>query len=506
VEPVRYGPYIVVRKLGEGGMGSVFEVRHETIERRAAIKILRPEYAQTPDAAIRFINEARSVNRVEHPGFIQIYDFVQQPDGVAYIVMEYLGGETVSSRLKKYKAGSYEIGDAVSIGWQIAESLAAVHAKGIIHRDLKPSNVMIIPDPHMPSGERTKVLDFGIAKIADAVSVSNTQSSVVMGTPIYMSPEQCQGAKHVDDRSDVYSLGCMLYEMITGKPPFTAESSAQVLGMHMFRQPPAVSDGRSGIPTVLSELVDRMLLKNRDHRPSMQQVADCLRAIDRSGSSRTLSDQSGTKPSKKRAIKILQYTVYLTSIISFIWIDRTLIRGKRHDSSNEGQCKDARVVGQTQFAAVTPEIHIEHGQPGLVDAGNGRSVTSSDSGSSGEHDQPASAGHAASPLVVVAPSVLRSPTGAAAGSTLNPSASRQGGGLATRRMDRSQKGWRGNGPTTQSSVNPDDLLRPANEPQRLSPKQPFVEAELPLVPSKPGPKPPSPSAMPASLGRIQVVD
>ena len=122
VEPVRYGPYIVVRKLGEGGMGAVFEVRHETIEKRAAIKILRPEYAQTPDAAIRFINEARSVNRVEHPGLIQIYDFVQQEDGTSYIVMEYLGGETVSSRLKKCDAGYYSIRDVIAIGWQIAES------------------------------------------------------------------------------------------------------------------------------------------------------------------------------------------------------------------------------------------------------------------------------------------------------------------------------------------------------------------------------------------------
>ena len=484
-------------------MGSVFEVRHETIERRAAIKILRPEYAQTPDAAIRFINEARSVNRVEHPGFIQIYDFVQQPDGVAYIVMEYLGGETVSSRLKKYDAGYYSIRDVVTIGWQIAESLAAAHAKGIVHRDLKPSNVMIVPDPHMPTGERTKVLDFGLAKIADAVNAANTQSGVVMGTPIYMSPEQCEGAKHVDQRSDVYSLGCMLYEMLTGRPPFIAESVAQILGMHMFRQPTAVGDRRNDIPEALSDLVDRALLKNLDRRPSMRQIADDLRSLGNSGIVRPLSYQSVSRSARNRISKLLQYIVYLTCIILAIWIDRAFLRSKRDDFSKEGHRIDTGVGGRTHSVSVTPLMHVERGQAGQADGGSG---LTSDSGVNGLHEPQASARHEEAPLAVMAPSGLRASTGAAVGAALNPSATRPGGGNATRRRNSGQKGPRGNGPSTASPENLDDLFRPVSDSQGPSAKEPSVEEEPRIPPPKPAPKPPSPSSMPDSPGRVQVVD
>ncbi len=454
-------------------MGAVFEVRHETIEKRAAIKILRPEYAQTPDAAIRFINEARSVNRVEHPGLIQIYDFVQQEDGTSYIVMEYLGGETVSSRLKKCDAGYYSIRDVIAIGWQIAESLAAAHAKGIVHRDLKPSNVMIVPDPHMPTGERTKVLDFGLAKIADAMNVANTRSSVIMGTPLYMSPEQCEGANHVDERSDVYSLGCMLYEMLTGRPPFIGDGSAQILGMHMFRQPIAIADKRNGIPQILSDLVDRALLKNRERRPSMKEVADGLRALDESESPRAINYQSAQGSARKRINRLLRYSAYLISVVLIIWIDRTLLRRTLESSGKRTETVDGGSVQPYRLSVM--------------------------------QEQQASGGRAKS-LPAVTPPGFVSPAGAAVGVEANPVGLPQGSASSSRRRTQGgPKGKRGRGSSAQSSVDLDDLFSSANGQslsKEHSAKESSVEAELPSSPTN------SASAPATTLppGRIQLVD
>jgi serine/threonine protein kinase len=302
---LRFGPYVVVRKLGEGGMGTVFEVVHETIEKRGAIKILRQDSVRTPEIANRFINEARAVNRVEHPGLVQVNDFVRMADGSAYIVMEYLNGETLATRLQ-HSGGTIPIADMIHIGWQLADSLAAAHAKGVIHRDLKPSNVMLVFDPHMPTGERSKILDFGLAKFTDKVDgLFKTRSSVVMGTPIYMSPEQCEGANRVDTRSDVYSLGCMFYEMLCGRPPFIGEGSGQVMGMHMYQEPPKLVDIAPSVPGALAVLVHTMLRKDKGQRPSMREVTSeltCLIPLAPNPTRRAQTPQDGTTPSEIRRL------------------------------------------------------------------------------------------------------------------------------------------------------------------------------------------------------------
>ncbi|MFO0578923.1 MAG: serine/threonine-protein kinase [Polyangia bacterium] len=212
------GPYRVIRKIGAGGMGEVFEARHTTIERRVAIKVLRPTLAQNPELNTRFINEARAVNIVEHPGIVQVFDYGRLPDGTAYIVMEYLHGVTLSGHMG-HSVEHLPIEDVLRFSRQIASVLAAAHAKGIIHRDLKPDNVMLIPDPELddPLRIRLKLLDFGVAKLGSSlasgeVGVAATQNSLVVGTPEYMSPEQCRNSGKVTGKADVYSLGVILFE------------------------------------------------------------------------------------------------------------------------------------------------------------------------------------------------------------------------------------------------------------------------------------------------------
>lgn len=393
-DPDRFGPYTVVRKLGEGGMGSVFEVRHDTIERRAAVKVLRAEYAQAPDASVRFINEARAVSRVEHPGLIQIYDFVRRDDGISYIVMEYLNGETISARLKRAATG-LEVRDVIRLGWQVADCLAAAHSKGIIHRDLKPSNVMIVSDPHMLNSERTKVLDFGLAKVADAANVANTSSSVIMGTPLYMSPEQCDGANRVDERSDVYSLGCMLYEMLSGRPPFIGDGAAQILGMHMFKMPTPISIHCAVAPEALCNIIDAMLEKDKIRRPSMKEVANELKRMDSiwiaaQNNSATLV-QLSTPFKRNRTRKLAKYTIYLLSVVSVVSLDRYLVRrtslSGHKSSSILGQSTSSQSIAQslatpnqttgehTQILGA-PAIQATRGQVGQVGAPAGTSAPS----------------------------------------------------------------------------------------------------------------------------------
>jgi tRNA A-37 threonylcarbamoyl transferase component Bud32 len=272
------GNYRVVRQLGQGGMGTVYEAVHEKIERRAAIKVLRPEISQDRQVAQRFFNEARAVNIVDHPGMVEVFDFGQLDDGTAYIVMELLKGESLAGRLKR--TGASLGADALRLTRQVAAALAAAHAKGIIHRDLKPDNVMIVPDPEAPGGERAKVLDFGIAKVAAAQAASSglgdgvhTATFAVMGTPAYIAPEQCQGARDVTAKADVYALGVMLYEMLGGRRPFESDSAVGLMFSHMNAEPPPLQNLAPTLPEPLIQLVHSMLAKSPDARPTMIEVA-----------------------------------------------------------------------------------------------------------------------------------------------------------------------------------------------------------------------------------------
>ena len=276
------GPYKVVKKLGEGGMGAVFQALNEAIERQVAIKVLHPEFAKVPEFTTRFFNEARAVNRIDHPGVVQIGDFGQLPDGTAYIVMEFLKGESMADKLEK-TGGPLALSAALNYGAQLAETLSIAHAKGIVHRDIKPDNVMIVPDASAPGGERTKLLDFGIAKLTSEANAAGvkTRTSAVMGTPHFMSPEQCKGGKNVDEKSDVYAFGVLLFVMLTGRYPFDGDGVGDIMGKHMFEPPPTVKSVAPEVPEVVSQLVSRLLAKSKDDRPRIDEVQRTMEGLSK---------------------------------------------------------------------------------------------------------------------------------------------------------------------------------------------------------------------------------
>jgi serine/threonine-protein kinase len=231
--------------------------------RRAAIKLLHPMFTARPDIVKRFFNEARAATAISDPGIVQIFDFGTHVDGCAYIAMEMLEGEPLDRRLRR--VGRMPIADALRILRQIASTLGVAHQRGIVHRDLKPENIFLVRDPEVVGGERAKVLDFGIAKLT-ADPGAHTNTSTVMGTPAYMSPEQCRGAGRVDQRSDVYALGCMLFALITGGPPFEADGGGEIIAMHLRERAPAPSARVRGIPRELDLLVVRCLAKDPAQR------------------------------------------------------------------------------------------------------------------------------------------------------------------------------------------------------------------------------------------------
>jgi len=261
----RIGDYTLIDCLGEGGMGTVWRGEHAILGRRAAIKLLHHSFASRADIVTRFFNEARAASAIPDLGIVQIFDFGRDADGTVYIVMELLDGEPLDHRLRRN--GALPLDVSLRLVRQVASSLSAAHTRGIVHRDLKPENIFIVRDPEVVGGERTKLLDFGIAKLSDQVGVK-TQTSAVMGTPTFMSPEQCRGAGHVDQRSDIYSLGCVLFTLLTGRPPFDAEGAGDILAMHLREPPPVPSLYKPDVPRELDELVARCLAKDPTQRYS----------------------------------------------------------------------------------------------------------------------------------------------------------------------------------------------------------------------------------------------
>jgi serine/threonine protein kinase len=258
------GSYRIVKQIGAGGMGAVFLAEHMALGRKAALKVLHSQFSTRAEIVTRFFNEARAATAISDPGIVQIFDFGHHTDGSAYIVMELLEGEPLDRRLTRN--GPLAPTAALRIMRQVASSLGAAHARGIVHRDLKPENIFIVRDAEVPGGERAKILDFGIAKLAGEGIGIKTQTSAMMGTPMYMSPEQCRGAGEVDQRSDIYALGCVLFALVTGRPPFDAEGVGEIIAMHLREAPPIPSSMRASIPPAIDQLVLRCLSKDPEQR------------------------------------------------------------------------------------------------------------------------------------------------------------------------------------------------------------------------------------------------
>ena len=292
------GPYHILAEVSAGGMGTVYRARHKLIGRAAAIKLLHREFCNDPELVQRFFNEAKAATAIKHPGIVEVFDFGHSVDNRAYLVMEFLEGDTLRARIDK--RGALPEGEAIKIARGIASALTAAHGKGIVHRDLKPDNVFLVSDPDVPGGERTKVLDFGIAKLANfqgtgqMPAIAHTSTDRILGTPKYMSPEQARSTGDIDGRADLYSLGCMLYEMIVGKPPFVAVSSTEQLALQMFGEVVPPSQHGKPISPALEKIVLRLLEKEpKDRFPSS---AELVRALDAIGKEPPRSSMSMQTP------------------------------------------------------------------------------------------------------------------------------------------------------------------------------------------------------------------
>src|SRR5215213_3324952 len=248
--------------LGRGGMGTVYRATHLTLDRVVAVKIINPEFAANTEIAQRFAREARLMAKLRHPRAAMIYDSGTLPDGRLFIVMEYVEGKTLADVLKQ--EGRLPFKQAVEIAVNICDVLGEAHSLGIIHRDLKPANIML-------NNQGVFVLDFGIAKMlktdnAESMKLSMTGNGLLVGTPFYMSPEQCLG-NPVEARSDLYSLGALLYEMLAGRPPFDDEVLSAVIIKHAMVEAPRIEELAPDIPPALADVVNRLLAKKPEDRP-----------------------------------------------------------------------------------------------------------------------------------------------------------------------------------------------------------------------------------------------
>jgi serine/threonine protein kinase len=270
------GNYKITAKLGEGGMGVVYLAEHPVIGKKVAMKAIHPELSKNSDVVSRFVTEAKAVNQIGHEHIVDIADFGNTAEGEFYFVMEYLQGESLSDRLRRETR--IDVDAAMSVSAQIADALNASHEQGIIHRDLKPENIFLCNN-RGPGRDFVKVLDFGLAKLTltDQKVSHKTRTGSVMGTPYYMSPEQCEGKIEIDHRADIYSLGVLMFEMLTGKVPFGGDGYGEIIVKHVTMPPPSVRSVVPELPEFLDLILYRALAKDRDQR--FQTMADLEEAL-----------------------------------------------------------------------------------------------------------------------------------------------------------------------------------------------------------------------------------
>jgi tRNA A-37 threonylcarbamoyl transferase component Bud32 len=274
--------YKILRRVGEGGMGIVYEAEHIVIEKHVALKVLREDFGSRPDVVERFRQEAKSASRIGHENIVDISDFGETPSGASYFVMEMLDGEDLADRLAR--EGTIDPARAVSILIQCCRALGAAHQKGIVHRDMKPENIFLIE--RAGTRDFVKIVDFGIAKMSDIETAGApgrklTKTGMIFGTPEYMSPEQAAG-KPLDHRVDVYALGVILFEVLTGRVPFLGDTFMGVLTQHMFDPVPPLREinARVQISPALEAVLFRALAKDPDQRfQSMDELARALTAV-----------------------------------------------------------------------------------------------------------------------------------------------------------------------------------------------------------------------------------
>lgn len=273
------GKYRIDERLSEGGMGTVYRGTHVLMDKTVAIKVLRPTLAADEKIVARFSREARAASKISHPNALSVTDFGESEGGIVFLVMEYLSGKTLKDVIQS--EGPMPLDRAISIMRQVGDALKAAHDQGVVHRDLKSDNIMLITTA---VGDHAMVLDFGIAKIIEPdadVDTGLTAPNLVIGTPQYMSPEQCSQAGEIDARSDIYSFGVILYEMLVGHVPYSGESPTIVMLKHMQDPVPSVLDERDDLPPSIGKIVARAMAKLPEDR--YQTINDLLEDLTIAG-------------------------------------------------------------------------------------------------------------------------------------------------------------------------------------------------------------------------------
>lgn len=268
--------YRIEELINEGGMGAVYRGTHVLMDKTVAVKVLHPALAADDKIVARFSREARAASRISHPHALNVTDFGESDNGIVFLVMEYLKGETLKEVI--HSASPMPLPRVIEIIRQICGALEAAHGEGVVHRDLKSDNIMLLD---VGGGDWAKVLDFGIAKITEKVGQDPalTAPNLIIGTPQYMSPEQCSQAAEIDSRSDIYSLGIILYEMLVGHVPFTGESPTAIMMKQLQEPPPSVLEERKDLPAAVGRVVTRAMAKRPDDRfQTVSELAEELTA------------------------------------------------------------------------------------------------------------------------------------------------------------------------------------------------------------------------------------